>query len=220
MYPYHTSTLRIPTYADFCLRSAILRRTYSALEPAQSLSDCPRKPIRFCLFCRALTIRNSLEKKGENLLTLPQRFVLLYNIHACFVKRHFVTFLCHMIPILKIYRHCLLSAFMEIAQCKVNTLYNQFVTAERTFFRNAVHIRKQIGSDSNGNNALLWFFGNKCVFHLFLPCLSFSVFLADFRFDTILESRRFSCPCAPTVQVVSPIPFHPIKQAIYVIFAA
>ena len=112
-------------------------------------------PFGFAFFAALSPSAALWEKKGENLLTLPQRFVSLYNIHACFVKRYFVTFLCHMIPILKFYRHCLLSAFMEIAQCKVNTLYNQFVTAERTFFRNAVHIRKQIGSDSDGNNALL-----------------------------------------------------------------
>ena len=56
---YNTPTLRIPSYADLCLRRVMLRRTYLGNE---SCSDCPRKSIRFYVFHCNLTIYSSLEK--------------------------------------------------------------------------------------------------------------------------------------------------------------
>ena len=47
--------------------------------PPGGVSGCPRKSIRFRAFRRPSSAGGSLEKRGRNVLTLPQRFSALYH---------------------------------------------------------------------------------------------------------------------------------------------
>ena len=97
-YHYNTPTLRIPTYADFCLRSAILRRTYSGKSP---VSDCPRKPIQLYVFRRNHTSLRLSEGKWIKptyssssvccIVAYSHRFVKKILLHSpCFVRTLFL----------------------------------------------------------------------------------------------------------------------------------
>jgi len=79
---WHNQTLR-PLYSyqytkTFCLRRVMLRLTYSKARSGSLISACPRKSIQFHVFHCNPTICSSLGKKRWSLLTLSQRFSILY----------------------------------------------------------------------------------------------------------------------------------------------
>lgn len=67
----------------------------SGAHTQKNLSACPRKPIRFSHLCYARTIRSSLERGDENVLTLLHRFKASIHPKRLFVNTMRQDFLAH-----------------------------------------------------------------------------------------------------------------------------
>lgn len=75
-YHYNTPTLRIPSYADFCSRRVMLRRTYSGIRtPFLIALESPFSPMFFAVISPSTTL---WRKINMTYLLFLIGFVLLY----------------------------------------------------------------------------------------------------------------------------------------------
>lgn len=80
-YHYNTPTLRIPSYADFCLRRVMLRRTYLGIEfPVLIALESPFSPMFFTVIAPPTALWRKIDK---TYLLFLIGFLLLY---ACSFK--------------------------------------------------------------------------------------------------------------------------------------